>query len=100
MKSIVPAVGEHMGSRLLFQLALLIVVPSLVVQTEFDNGNTTLETASSLGPNKSIPHASTSTWDSFAKGILKNLNKGLIELEINVFWYKDFILFDCFEFVY
>ena len=92
--------GQHMAPSLLFQLALVIMVPSFLAQSELKNANTTIETAISLGPNTSIPPESRSTWDSIAKGILRNLNKVLIELEINAFWYKDFIVFDYFEFVF
>ena len=93
-----------MGSRLLLQLALLTMVPFFVVQSELKSDKIAIQTASSsqyLGPNASTPLESTSTWgDDVAKIILKNLNKVLIELEVNVFWYKDFIVFDYFEFIY
>jgi hypothetical protein len=87
-----------MGSRVLIQLALLIIVPSLVAPLEMENANTTIQPA--FNPISNVSLESLSTWDIFAKGILKNLNQLLIELEINAFWYKDFIVFDYFEFVY
>ena len=89
-----------MGSSLLLQLALLFLVLSFVVQSDMKNGNITIKPAISPSESISIASTSTSTWDSFAKGILKNLSRLLVELEINAFWYKDFIVFDYFEFVF
>ena len=79
------------------------MIPPFVIQSELKGGNTAVNPAADLSSdNSDIPAESSkiSTWDGFARGVLKNLNQLLIELEINAFWYKDFIIFDYFEFLF
>ncbi len=92
--------AHHMVSRLLFQLALVIVIQCFAAQTASKSDNTSVQPAFNLSTNFQAGSTTSSAWDSLESGIFKSLNQMLIELQVNVFWYKDFIVFDYFEFIY
>jgi hypothetical protein len=84
---------------LLIELTVLLTIPVLALPSQLKY--TVVQNKTSLAnQSASVPHAAPKhiSWDAFANALLRRVFRLLVELEINAMWYKDFFLFDYFQF--